>query len=77
MPGERSTGNSVRRTGITKAGNGRVRRALVEGAWTYRHLPRIGKLKHYTHERVPAAVLDIALKAEVRLCVRGARWTTC
>jgi transposase len=29
VPGERSTGDSVRRTGITKAGNGRVRRALV------------------------------------------------
>ncbi len=26
VPGERSTGDSVRRTGITKAGNGRVRR---------------------------------------------------
>jgi transposase len=32
VPGERSTGDSVRRTGITKAGNGRVRRALVESA---------------------------------------------
>jgi transposase len=70
VPGERSTGDSVRRTGITKAGNGRVRRALVESAWTYRHLPRTGKLKHYVHERVPAAVRDIALKAEARLCAR-------
>jgi transposase len=70
VPGERSTGESVRRTGITKAGNGRVRRALVESAWTYRHLPRTSKLKHYVHERVPAAVRDIALKAEARLCAR-------
>jgi transposase len=28
VPGERSTGDTVRRLGITKAGNGRVRRAL-------------------------------------------------
>ena len=42
VPGERSTGNAVRRLGITKAGNGRLRRALVESAWTYRHPPRTG-----------------------------------
>jgi transposase len=70
VPGERSTGNSVRRLGITKAGNGRVRRALVESAWTYRYIPRTGKLKHYVHERVPPAVRDIALKAQSRLCAR-------
>jgi transposase len=70
VPSERSTGDSVRRLGITKAGNGRVRRALVESAWTYRHLPRTSKLKHYVHERVPPAVRDIALKAQARLCAR-------
>ena len=32
-------------SGITKAGNARVRRALVESAWTYRHLPRTSQLK--------------------------------
>ena len=45
VPGERSTGESVHRLGITKAGNGRVRRALVESAWSYRHLPRTGPAK--------------------------------
>ena len=33
VPGERSTGDTVRRGGITKAGNGRVRYLLVESAW--------------------------------------------
>jgi len=33
VPGEHSTGDTVRRLGITKAGNGRVRRALIESAW--------------------------------------------
>ncbi len=68
VPGERSTGDAVRRLGITKAGNGRVRRALVESAWSYRHLPRIGKAKHYVHERLPPTVRDIATKAQARLC---------
>lgn len=70
VPGERSTGERVKRLGITKAGNGRVRRALVESAWTYRHLPRTGKAKHYVHERVSPTVRDIAMKAQARLCGR-------
>ena len=70
VPGERSTGENVRRLGITKAGNERVRRALVESAWSYRHLPRTSKLKHYIHERVSPTVRDIALKAQARLCAR-------
>jgi transposase len=45
VPGERSSGETVRRGGITKAGNGRVRHMLVESAWTYRHPPRVGKTK--------------------------------
>jgi transposase len=68
VPGERSTGNTVRRLGITKAGNGRLRRALVESAWTYRHPPRTGTVKHYVLEKLPAAVKDIAWKAQTRLC---------
>lgn len=70
VPAERSTGATVRRLGITKAGNGRVRQALVESAWCYRHAPRTGRAKHYVHERVPAAVRDIADKAQARLCAR-------
>jgi transposase len=70
VPGERSTGDSVRRLGITKAGNARVRRVLIESAWSYRHVPRTSRLKHYVHERVSPAVRDIALKAQSRLCAR-------
>lgn len=70
VPGERSTGETVRRLGITKAGNGRVRRALVESAWTYRHPARVGKDKLYQHRRVSPAVRDIAWKAQTRLCSR-------
>lgn len=41
VPSESSTGERVRRGGITKAGNARARRALIEGAWTYRYPARI------------------------------------
>src|ERR1700677_496408 len=35
VPSERSTGEAVRRAGLTLAGNRRARRVLIEGAWTY------------------------------------------
>lgn len=69
-PGERSTGESVRRLGITKAGNGRVRRALIESAWTYRYLPRTGPAKLVVQKPLPPAIKDIAAKAQTRLCGR-------
>jgi len=45
VPSENSTGDRVKRGGITKAGNGRARRILVEAAWAYRHPPRVGREK--------------------------------
>lgn len=70
VPGEHSTGEHVRRLSITKAGNRRVRCALIEASWTYRHLPRTSQLKSYVHEKVSPVVRDIALKAQSRLCAR-------
>ncbi|MDD5672498.1 MAG: IS110 family transposase [Candidatus Omnitrophica bacterium] len=43
IPGERSSGEEQKFTGITKAGNPRVRRLMVEAAWHYRHKPVIKK----------------------------------
>jgi transposase len=43
VPGEQSTGETIWRGGITKAGNHRARRVLVECSWSYRHPPRVGK----------------------------------
>ena len=45
VPGERSSAETIRRGGITKTGNARARRALVEGAWAYRMKARIGRHK--------------------------------
>ncbi|GAC1043915.1 hypothetical protein thsrh120_39190 [Rhizobium sp. No.120] len=70
VPGERSTGETVRRGGITKAGNGRVRHMLVESAWTYRHPPKVGAKKLYRLEEAPPKVREIAWKAQSRLTAR-------
>ncbi|MGV2130924.1 IS110 family transposase [Agrobacterium vitis] len=70
VPSERSTGEAVRRGGITKAGNGRVRHMLVESAWTYRHPPKVGARKLYLMEHAPSRVREIAWKAQSRLTAR-------
>lgn len=70
VPSERSTGDTVRRGAITKAGNGRVRHMLVESAWTYRHAPRIGKEKLYKLDRTTPRIREIAWKAQTRLTAR-------
>ncbi|RBR03506.1 hypothetical protein FVER53590_28981 [Fusarium verticillioides] len=70
VPGERSTGETVRRGSITKAGNGRVRHMLVESAWTYRHPPKVGAKKLYRLEQAPPKVREIAWKAQSRLTAR-------
>jgi transposase len=67
VPSEHSTGESVRRGGITKTGNGRARKALIEAAWTYTRFIR-------PTSRMPAhplpAVRAIAEKARHRLSRR-------
>ena len=67
---ESSTGDRVRRGSITKAGNIRARRLLVESAWSYRHPARVSKDKQAKVEAAPRAVREIAWKAQVRLCGR-------
>jgi transposase len=73
VPGERSSGQSVHRVGITKTGNARARRALVEGAWSYRMKARVGRHKVDRIEALPKVVRDIAWKAQLRLCGRYRR----
>jgi len=70
VPSERTTGDRVKRAGITKAGNRRARRILVECAWSYRHPPRVGRKKLAKVAAAPAAVRDIAWKAQCRLAAR-------
>ena len=66
IPSERSSGEERRQSGITKTGNKRVRRLLVEASWHYRHRPRVGK--RTTGEMEEAWM--IAHKAQRRLYVK-------
>ena len=70
VPSEDSTGDTIKRGPITKAGNRRARRTLVECAWSYRHPPRVGKKKQEKVAAAPRAVREIAWKAQCRLSAR-------
>ena len=70
VPSEASTGDRIRRFGITKAGNARARKALIESAWCYRFPARIGQAKLAQVEAPPPAARRIAWKAQTRLTAR-------
>lgn len=67
VPGEHSSGGTVRRQSVTKAGNARVRRVLVEAAWHYRHTPSVGIALRRRQQGQPADVIEISWRAQVRL----------
>jgi len=70
VPTESSTGDRVQRGGITKAGNPRARRVLVEGAWTYRFPARVSPTIQPRLEGLPKSIREIGWKGQVRLCGR-------
>src|SRR5437867_6982336 len=73
IPSEYSSGESRRQGGITKAGNGRARRALIEAAWAYRYNPKISAPIQKRLESLPKPIQDIGWKAQLRLCKRFRR----
>jgi transposase len=75
IPSEHSSGEKRRQGGITKAGNSRARRVLVEGAWAYRYPAKISPHIQKRIENLPKSVQDIGWKAQVRLCKRFRRLT--
>ena len=70
VPSEHSSGGATRRGGITKSGNGHVRRALTEAAHTYCHPARESRALLARAEGLPQEVRKVAWKAQVRLCGR-------
>jgi transposase len=66
-PSESSSGERRRRGAITKAGNGHVRRVLVEAAWSYRHRPSVSPYMRRRRQGQPEAVLAIADRAQCHL----------
>jgi transposase len=73
VPSEHTTGDTVRRGSITKTGNRRARRVLIEGAWTYRYPARVSETLRRRLEGLPVGVRTIAWKAQTRLCARFRR----
>jgi transposase len=53
VPSEYSSGPSVRRGAITKAGNPHARRLLAEAAWAYQGIPRIGRQQRTVRKHCP------------------------
>jgi transposase len=72
-PSEYSSGGHRHQGGITKAGNGHARPALVEGAWAYRYPAKVSRHLQLRLEHVPTDVRAIAWKAQLRLCPRYRR----
>ena len=72
VPSEHSTGDTVQRGGLTKTGNRRARKVLIEAAWTY---ARRAKAAASRAGRQSPAVRAIAEKARHRLSGRYRRLT--
>jgi len=70
VPSEHSSGGSRKLGSITKCGNSRARRLLVEGAHTYRFAANISKELQLRQEDLGKTIVDIAWKAQLRLCRR-------
>jgi transposase len=73
IPSEHSSGPRRRLGSITKTGNARARRALIEGAWAYRFPAKVSAHIQRRIETLPKPLQDIGWKAQVRLCKRFRR----
>jgi len=69
-PSEYSSGARRRQGTITNAGHPFARRALIEGAWSYRYPAKVSRHLQWRLEELPTAIQDISWKAQVRLCTR-------
>jgi transposase len=72
-PSEHTSGEKRRQGGITKTGNGRARRVLIEGAWAYRYPAKVSVHIQRRIDKLPKVAQDIGWKAQVRLCKRYRR----
>lgn len=70
VPSEQSSGPRRRQGGITRTGNGHVRRVLVEAAWSHRFPARKTRCIEKRAEKTSKEVQAIAWEAQKRLCGR-------
>lgn len=73
IPSENSSGERRHQGSITKAGNGSARRALVEAAHAYQFRAALTPVIVQRQSGLPQRVLEIAWKAQLRLCARFRR----
>jgi transposase len=73
VPSVHSSADSTRRGGITKTGNGHIRRALVQACWQYGRRAGVGHKLRARREGQPERVLTIADEAQRRLTGRFRR----
>lgn len=67
VPSENSSGGKRNQGRITKAGNGHLRRLLIEGAWHYAKSARTGKLLEQRRKDCSARMIETADRALHRL----------
>jgi transposase len=67
VPGEKSSGGTRKLGGITKTGNSRVRRVLLESAWHYQHKPAMTEALKKRQEGQSLEVITHSWKAQQRL----------
>jgi transposase len=70
VPSEYSSGASVHRGRLTKAGNAHLRAQLVESAWACQHRPGVGVEIGRRQQGLPPEVIARAWAAQQRLCAR-------
>ena len=73
VPSEYSSGASVHRGHITKAGNVHLRTQLIESAWAYQHRASLGALLRRRQDGVDPATAARSWTAQQRLCSRFRR----
>ncbi len=75
VPSESSSGQATKRGGITKTGNGHVRRVLIEAAQTYSFPARVSRPLRKRQEGLPREIKEISWKAQLGLCDRFKKLT--
>lgn len=73
VPSEHTSSDKRRLGAITKMGNTRARRLLVEAAHSYRHQPKVSVEMEKRQEGLAQPIKDIAWQAQLRLCRRYQR----
>jgi transposase len=75
VPSENSSGQTTKRGGITKTGNGHARRVLIEAAQAYSFPARVTRPLRKRQEGLPREIKEISWKAQLRLCGRFRKLT--